>query len=100
MRRSMQGPVSRWGYAVAQLVEALRFKPEDWFQFLLGSFGFSSGHTVALGLTQPVTEVCVRDVSWGLRQLLHRADTLLPSCVNCLEAAMRSYPGLYRECFY
>jgi len=44
--------------------------------------------------------VCVRDVSWGLRQPLRRADTLLPSCVNCLEAAVRCYPGLYREGFY
>jgi hypothetical protein len=59
-----------------------------------------SGHTVALGLTQPVTEVCVRDVSWGFRQPLVRADTVLPSRVDCLEAAVRSYPGLHREGFY
>jgi hypothetical protein len=87
-------------YAVAQLVEALRFKLEDQIHFLLGSFGFSSGHTVALRLTQHVTEVCVRDVSRGLRHPLRRADTLLPSCVSCLKAAVRSYPGLYREGFY
>ena len=59
-----------------------------------------SGHTVALGLTQPVTEMCVMGVSWGLRQPLRQADTLLPSCIDCLEAAIRSYQGLYKEGFY
>jgi hypothetical protein len=49
------------GYAVAQLVEALRYKPEG--------RGFvsrwSTGRTVALGLTQPLTEKSTRNISGG-----------------------------------
>jgi len=45
------------GHEVAQLVEALRYKPEgrglDWNFFIDNR----SGRTVALGSTQPVTEI-------------------------------------------
>jgi hypothetical protein len=52
---------------VAQLVEALRYKPEG--------RGFDSrcdwhnpfGRTVALGSTQPLTEMSTRDTSWGVK---------------------------------
>jgi hypothetical protein len=51
--------------AVAQLVEALRYKPEG--------RGFDSrwwhnpfGHTMALGSTQPLTEMSTRNISWGI----------------------------------
>jgi hypothetical protein len=54
------------GHAVAQLVEALRYKPEG--------RGFESrwchnpsGRTVALGLTQPLTEMSTRYISWGVK---------------------------------
>ena len=43
------------GYVVAQLVEALRYKPE----------GPDSGRIVALGSTQPLTEISTRNPSWG-----------------------------------
>ena len=53
-----------WGYAEAQLVEALRYKP--------GSRRFDfrcslnpSGRTMALGSTQPLTETRTRDLPWG-----------------------------------
>jgi len=54
------------GHAVVQLVEALRYKPEgrgldsQWCQW-----NFSYGRTVALGLTQPLTEISTRNISWG-----------------------------------
>jgi hypothetical protein len=51
------------GYAVAQLVESLRFKPEG--------RGFDSrwcpGRTVALKLIQPLTEMSTRNISWDVK---------------------------------
>jgi hypothetical protein len=53
------------GYAVAQLVEALRYKLE------VGGFdcNFSlhnrSGRTMALGLTQSLKEMNIRNIYWG-----------------------------------
>ena len=48
------------GHAVAQLVEALRYKSEgrgfDWHN--------PSGRTMALGLIQPLTEMSTRNISW------------------------------------
>ena len=57
---------------MAQLVEALRYKPEGrgfdsrwchWIFFIDNP----SGSTVALGLTQPPTEMSTRNVSWGVK---------------------------------
>jgi hypothetical protein len=55
---------------VAQLVEALRYKPEGcWFDSRWYHWNFSltnsSGRTVALGLTQPLTEMSTSNISWG-----------------------------------
>jgi len=54
------------GHAVAQLAGALRWKPEG--------RGFHSrwchnpsGRTMALGLTQPLTEMSTRNISWGVK---------------------------------
>ena len=51
-----------WGHEVAQLVEALRYKPEgsgfDWHP---------SGGTVVLESTQPLTEKSTRNISWGIK---------------------------------
>jgi hypothetical protein len=48
---------------VAQLVEALRYKPEgrgfDWHN--------PFGRTVALGSTQPLTEMSTRNISWEVK---------------------------------
>jgi hypothetical protein len=50
---------------VAQLVEALRYKPEG--------RGFDSrwyhafGRTIALGSTPPLTEMSTRSISWGVK---------------------------------
>jgi len=35
-----------------------------------------SGRTMALGLTQPLTEMSTRNISWGLRRPVRRADNL------------------------
>jgi hypothetical protein len=59
------------GREVAQLVEALSYKPK-----VAGSipFGFNGsyhrhnpGRNVALGLTQPLRELSTRDISWGVK---------------------------------
>ena len=49
------------GHAVVQLVEVLRDKSEG------RGFDsrFFSGRTMALGLTQPLTEMSTRNISWG-----------------------------------
>jgi hypothetical protein len=61
--------VNNVGYAVAQLVEALRYKPEGRVvRFPMGSLEFFSdpiGRIVAVGSTQPLTEMSSRDPSWG-----------------------------------
>jgi len=54
------------GHAVAQLVEALRYKSEGrgfdsrWCHW---NFSLTSGRTVALGLTQSLTEMSARNIS-------------------------------------
>jgi len=35
---------------------------------------------MALGSTQPVTEMSTRSISWGLRRPVRKADNLPPSC--------------------
>jgi hypothetical protein len=58
------------GHVVGHLVEALRYKP--------GGCGFDgangifhrhnpSGHTMALGLNQPLTQTSTRNISWGVK---------------------------------
>ena len=48
------------GQAVVQLVESMRYKPE--------CRGFeTSGHTMNLSSTQPLTEMSNRIVSWGIK---------------------------------
>ncbi|GFG31193.1 hypothetical protein Cfor_07614, partial [Coptotermes formosanus] len=60
--------------AVAQLVEALRYKP--------ARRGFDSrwcqcpvGRTMALGSTQPLTEMSTRNISWGFVLMYNNAYT-------------------------
>jgi hypothetical protein len=65
---------------VTHLIEELRYKPEG--------RGFDSrwGRNMALGSTQPLTEMSTNNITWwekggqgvGL-------TTLLPSCADCLE---------------
>jgi hypothetical protein len=55
---------------VALLVEALRYKPESRgfdSQCVIGVFHLHklSGRIMALGLTQPLTEMSTRNIAWG-----------------------------------
>jgi coproporphyrinogen III oxidase len=57
-------------YAAAQLVEALRYKPEGRRFDSCGVIRIFHLHnpsrrTMALGLTQPPTEMSTRNISWG-----------------------------------
>ena len=68
-------------HAVAQLVEALHYKPEGrgldsrWCHWIFYGHN-TSGRTMALGLTQPIKEKITRNVSWGQRRPVRRADNL------------------------
>jgi hypothetical protein len=54
----------RTGHAVAQLVGAGRSR----VQFPMVSTKFSiSNRSMALGLTQPLTEMSTRNISWGVK---------------------------------
>jgi hypothetical protein len=58
---------SRGKLLVAQLVEAQRYKPRSIPSGVIGNYHWHnpSSRTVALGSTQPLTEMSTRDVSWG-----------------------------------
>ena len=62
------------------MVEALRYKPEGrGFDSRLYHCNFSftwSGRIMALGLNQPLTEMSTRNISWGYRRPVRRADNL------------------------
>ena len=66
-----------------------------------------SGRTVALGSTQPLTEMSTRNISWRVKAArCIGLTTLPPSCADCLEiwepqypGTLRACPGLYRDCF-
>jgi hypothetical protein len=91
---------------VAQLVEALRYKPEGrgsdsrrchWNIFI------PSGRTVALGSTQPLTEMNTSNISWGgggggKGGRGAEVTTLPPSCADCLEICEPQPPGILRAC--
>jgi len=61
------------GHAVAQSVEALHYKPEGHgFDTRWCHWNFpwhnTSGRTMALGLTQPLTQMSIRNISWGVKE--------------------------------
>jgi len=76
-----------WG---TQLVEALRYKPEGrgfdsrWCHWIF-HWHNPSGRTVALGSTQPLTEMSTRNVSWGKGGRCVGLTALPPSCADCLD---------------
>ena len=57
------------------MVKALRYKPTG--------RGFDS--TVALGSTQPLTEMSTRCISWGVKAACAKAD-ILPSCAVVMKS--------------
>ena len=52
---------------MAQLVEALRYKPGLRVRYPMVSLEFDnpSGRTVGVGSTQPLTEISTSNISWG-----------------------------------
>jgi len=56
---------------VAQLVEALRNKEGSGFDFRWCNYHFSMTYpsvlTMALGSSQPLTEMSTRNISWGVK---------------------------------
>jgi hypothetical protein len=51
------------------------------------------GRTKALRLTQPVTEMSTRNISWGKGSWCIGLTTLPPSCANCLKIWEPQPPG-------
>jgi hypothetical protein len=96
---------------VAQLVEALRYKPKGrgldsrWCHW---NWHNPSGRTMALGSTQSLTEMSTRKISWGRVKCKGGRCvmlTTLPSlCADYLEiweppGSLRASLGLYRDSF-
>jgi len=55
-------------YTVVLLLEALRYKPEGrGFDSRWCPWHNSSGRTMALGLTPTLTEMPIRNISWGIK---------------------------------
>jgi len=57
-----------------------------------------SGHTVALELTQLLTEMSTRDISWGKGGRCVQLTTLPPSCADCLQIWEPQLPGTLGAC--
>ena len=58
-----------------------------------------SGRTMALGFTQPLTEMSARNISWGGKGgRCVGLTTLPPSCADCLEIWEPQPPGTLRAC--
>jgi hypothetical protein len=58
-----------------------------------------SGRTLALGLTQPLTEMSTGNISWGGKGgRCVGFTTLSPSRVDCLEISEPQPPGILRAC--
>ena len=64
-----------------------------------------SGRSMALGLTQFLTEMSTRNILWGKGGRCVGLTPLLPSCADCLEiwapetaGILRNSPSLYRVC--
>jgi hypothetical protein len=55
---------------VAQLIEALRYKPASIPDGVIGIFHRHnpSGGTMVLGSTQSLTEMSTRNISWGVKR--------------------------------
>jgi len=84
------------GYAVAQLADAPSYKPER------GGFNSrwrTSSRSMALGSTQPLTEMNNRNISSGVIESRCIGLTILPlSCADCPEIWEPKPPGTLWAC--
>ena len=82
---------SSLGHAVSQLVLALRYKPgRSRVRFLIVSLEFFIDMTLLAalwprGLTQSLTEMITRNISWRKGGRCVRLRNLPPSCADSLE---------------
>jgi hypothetical protein len=53
---------------------------------------------MALGLTQPLTEMSTRNISWGKGGRCAGLTTLTPSCADCLKIWEPQPSGTLRAC--
>ena len=81
---------------MAHLVEALRYKPEG--RGFDSRWCHPSGRTMALGLTQPVTEVRTKNINWGKGGRCVGLTILPPLCADCLEIWESQTPGTFKAC--
>jgi hypothetical protein len=56
------------------------------------------GCTMALGSTQPLTEMSTRNISWGKGGRCLGLTTLPPLCADCLKIWDPQLPGNLRAC--
>ena len=59
---------------------------------------YPSSCAMALGLTQPLTEMSNRNISWGKGGRCLGLTTLPPSCADCFEIWEPQPPGNLRAC--
>jgi len=84
---------------VAQLVEALHYKPERRGFDEIFHWHDPSGHIMALGSTQPLIEMSTRNISWGGKgSRCVGLTTLPPSCAECLKIWEPQPPGTLWAC--
>jgi hypothetical protein len=57
-----------------------------------------SGRAMALGSTQPLTEMSNRNISWGVKAAGVGLTTLQRTFANCLEVCEPQSPGALRAC--
>ena len=91
---------------VAQFVEALRYKPEGrGFDSQCCHWHNSSGRTMALGSTQPLREMSIRNISWMVKAVgaygwqtyhLHVLIVLKSGSLNFLETSgtVQAFTGI------
>jgi hypothetical protein len=83
--------------------EALCSKPEgcrfaSWRCHWIFLWYNPSGCTMALGSTQPLTEMSTRNITWGEGGRCVGLTTLLPSCADCLKIWEPQPLGTLRDC--
>jgi hypothetical protein len=91
-------PVSKQGHSVAQLAETLRYKLEGrgcYSRLCPWNFHWHnpSGRTVALGSTQPLTEMGIRNIPRVKGGRWAGLTTLPHSCTDFLETWEPQLPG-------
>ena len=91
------------GHVVAQLAEALHYKPKGrgfesrWCHWNF-SLTYSFRPRYGSGLTQPPTEMSTRNIFWGKGGRCVGMTTLPPSRADCLEIWEPQSPGTLRAC--